>query len=517
MEEEIKNYLLKLEPENTNFFVREFDKDIYIYNKRDNIIYKYKYKPTYYGIYKYYMLSSFSEDCFLNGSIDNIIAQFDSEFYNYGNDIKNDQLLRHIGINCLSKIICGCCGRILDFWQSTHVDKENIDLCMTCYNEYYVYDYSICDVARKENMLYHISIAGSDYYWSTEEGYLRDTVLDEYSKERIPKHDYRIIYIDGYGYTLRENLKKIPNVAKCMICGKYVIKDKLTNRICEDCMSKKDDCVRGYHCNPTRFYFLKNRVCKRPRKFAGFGIELEVQKKDDAEGRAREDYKVRDEILDALNTPYPYSKLYFMSDGSIGNGFEIITQPHTQEELLKIDWENILNILRKSDYQSHNGNRCGLHIHSSRLLYGDTREEQDDNIAKVIYFYEKFYDDMFKFSRRTSSGWAHPYFRPDDSDVVRGKELTKDNCERIVKGDMRIGRYRTVNVTNRSTIEFRIFRGTLILNSFLSALDITFNLIKNAKTISWDEVDDVSKWLNGINDTTKNYIKERNCFTEVIK
>lgn len=516
MEEEVKNYLLKLEPENTNFSVREFDKDIYIYNKRENIIYKYEYEKTLYGIYKCYMLPSFSKDCFLNDSIDDIISQRNSWFYNYGG-VDNDKLLRHIGINILNKCICGCCGKVIPFWQSVYISKENIDVCKDCYDEYYVHDYSIHDMARKENMLYHISIDNSDYYWSTEEKYLEDTVLDEYSKERILKHNYDTIYIDGYGYTLRRNLKNIPNVAKCVICGKYVLKDKLTNKICEDCISKKDDCVRGYHCNPTRFYFLKNRVCRRPRKFAGFGIELEVQKKGGSDGYASEDYEVRDKILDGLNTPYPYSKLYFMRDGSVDNGFEIITQPHTQEELLKIDWKNILEILRKSGYQSHNGNCCGLHIHSSRLLYGDTEEEQKDNIAKVIYFYEKFYEDMFKFSRRDNSEWAHSYFRAGDGDELRGMELTKDNCERIAKRNIRVGRYRTVNVTNKSTIEFRIFRGTLILNSFLSALDITFNLIKNARNISWDEIDDASKWLSGINDTTKNYIKERNCFTEVIK
>ena len=40
----------------------------------------------------------------------------------------------------------------------------------------------------------------------------------------------------------------------------------------------------------------------------------------------------------------------------------------------------------------HNTSTCGLHIHLSRRYFGDSQDEQDLHIAKLILLISKFYD-----------------------------------------------------------------------------------------------------------------------------
>lgn len=328
---------------------------------------------------------------------------------------------------------------------------------------------------------------------------------------------YKMLYISNLGYitqqTAKENKDKIK---KCQLCGKYMYGTTKKEIFCDDCKDiSRQIAIRGYHDNPKRFYYKNNHAVARTKEFAGFGIELEVQQKDYDENLSK---KCRTEILDIVAKDDPRRKLYFMRDGSVRNGFEIISQPHDERELLKINWEKVLETLQKHKFRSHNGGACGFHIHSSRYLYGKTKEEQNKNIAKLIYFYEKNWDELFKFSRRENDRWCRKY--TGDIRYDRGQRYTisptREHCENIVNYGY-TDRYKAVNITNRNTIEFRMFRGTLMLNTFKSALDLTFALVRNCKTIEWEDIDNVSKWLDGINDTTKTYMKRRKCFEGVIE
>ena len=70
--------------------------------------------------------------------------------------------------------------------------------------------------------------------------------------------------------------------------------------------------------------------------------------------------------------------------------------------------------------------------------------------------------------------WAARYGRKDDP-----KEVLKH-----AKGSS-LGRYTCVNLTNFDTIEFRLFRGTLKLNTFLATLQMV------------DRICDGRHWISG--------------------
>lgn len=52
-------------------------------------------------------------------------------------------------------------------------------------------------------------------------------------------------------------------------------------------------------------------------------------------------------------------------------------------------------------YLSHQARTCGLHIHVSRRAFGTTEEQQDACIARILYFFEKHWEELLKFSQRT--------------------------------------------------------------------------------------------------------------------
>ena len=52
-------------------------------------------------------------------------------------------------------------------------------------------------------------------------------------------------------------------------------------------------------------------------------------------------------------------------------------------------------------YLSHRTAICGLHVYISRSAFGLDEATQDRAIARVLYFFEKHWEELLKFSRCT--------------------------------------------------------------------------------------------------------------------
>ncbi len=138
-------------------------------------------------------------------------------------------------------------------------------------------------------------------------------------------------------------------------------------------------------------------------------------------------------------------------------------------------------------YRSHQTSTCGLHIHVNRSSFGDTTDEQELVISHILFFVEKHWAELLKFSRRSEysmNRWATRY----------GYEKTgREILDKAKKGNN--GRYAAVNLMNYTTIEFRMFRGTLKYNTFIAALelvdaicDLAVNLTdEGIAKMSWSE------------------------------
>lgn len=64
-------------------------------------------------------------------------------------------------------------------------------------------------------------------------------------------------------------------------------------------------------------------------------------------------------------------------------------------------WQKLLDAALAMGYTSHQARTCGLHVHVSLEAFGETETAQDAVIDHILYFFEKFWDELLKFSRRT--------------------------------------------------------------------------------------------------------------------
>lgn len=204
------------------------------------------------------------------------------------------------------------------------------------------------------------------------------------------------------------------------------------------------------------------------------GVELEIDNGDDR-------YVCAEKILAA--SPMVYCK----SDGSLVKGVEIVSHPATLGyHMNDLNWRGIMRACRSEHFVSHNTRTCGLHVHVGRRFFGESQAEQDLHIAKVVMLVNRFYDShVVPFSRRKTfsycaKGTALGVTKDDSSEVISYKLRRKREGE---------GRMVAVNLQNTSTIEFRIFRGTLKLETFFAALQFVDAICRFAKRISIEDVD----------------------------
>lgn len=289
------------------------------------------------------------------------------------------------------------------------------------------------------------------------------------------------------------------NYTNCEECGALIHND---NAYYENSDSDYPYC---YTCYQKLFESSIKSYCYKPEPvFYGsgpfyMGVELEI----DGGG---EDKANADELLCIGN--FPNTRIYCKHDGSIEDGFEIVSHPMSLDyHLNDMPWEEIFDKAISMDYRSHQTSTCGLHIHVSRRAFGSNYDMQEEAIARAVYFVEKHWDKLLKFSRRTEENicrWANRYGISENAKDTYKK--AKDN---------RRGRYVAVNLENDYTIEFRLFRGTLRYITFAAALELVYEICRFAIMLTDDEFEKMS-WNDFVSkiDTDKKeliqYLKEKN-------
>ncbi len=185
-----------------------------------------------------------------------------------------------------------------------------------------------------------------------------------------------------------------------------------------------------------------------------------------------------------------FGEFYVKHDGSLGrNGIEIVSHPGTLDAHRSnmLHWKETIAILKSQYYRSHKTKTCGLHVHVNRSFFGESQEEIDLNVSKVILLTQRFWDGcIVPFSRRNLTRlqrWAKkPEFKfRDGTDPNIISEKQKDTMSR--------DHYNGVNIMPRDTIEFRMFRGTLNYNTLIATLEFVYLFCHFAKRIDINDID----------------------------
>lgn len=307
-------------------------------------------------------------------------------------------------------------------------------------------------------------------------------------KGTISGYDYYMFYTE-HGASMRY----CPDCAKkhsvhCNCCGQNVLKSEMTEyegeKMCYVCKREKESlytrvCDYHDHKDEQPIFFSLESNSTSP---LFLGIELEVDYKDQ--------YASSDHDENAFNAMqlFPKKFIYCEEDGSLNNGFELITQPATVEYHKSImrTYKKAFRQLVSNKYRSHNTSTCGLHIHFNRSFF-----EKDENlyVERLLSFTDKYWDNMVKFSRRKMRGlnnYAAKYSKAP-------KEVVAD----MVKGHS--DRYRAINLSNEDTIEFRIFRGTLNTNTFFATIELVESIVNAVVNAESDEAFGNLKWEDILN------------------
>ena len=183
-----------------------------------------------------------------------------------------------------------------------------------------------------------------------------------------------------------------------------------------------------------------------------YGVELEVEKRKDCPN------DIAERIHNLFHKYIPFALL--KSDGSLSNGFEIVTAPSTLNAHKKY-WQPFFDSNETDYLKSWNTDTTGLHIHISRSALSQS------NIGKILVFIndEKNQDFINHIAGRSSNQWA----KKSPKKITDGMSMDTD-------------KYEAVNTSHRNSIELRIFRGNLSRIGFFRVLefvDCLVNFVKN--------------------------------------
>jgi len=161
-------------------------------------------------------------------------------------------------------------------------------------------------------------------------------------------------------------------------------------------------------------------------------------------------------------------------------------------------------------YRSHQTQTCGLHIHVNRSAFGKTYEEQEDVIARIVFFVENHWNELLKFSRRSEyaiNRWASRYGISENTQETYQKAKSKH-----------LGRYTAVNIEtyDYKTIEFRLFRGTLRYKTFIATLQLVDEICHICIFLNDEELEGLSwsSFVLGIKDKPEliEYLKSKRLY-----
>ena len=262
---------------------------------------------------------------------------------------------------------------------------------------------------------------------------------------------------------------------RCEGCGCIISNDE-ANYTDGDDYPYCDECYRKIEEEPIKSYGYKPEPIFYGSGNLFYGVELEIDK-----GGERGDYA--EEILITANAHNLH--LYAKHDGSIDDGFELVSHPMTLEyHTNTMNWSDVMDMALSLDYRSHQTQTCGLHIHVNRKAFGNDYDTQEDSISRIVHFVEMHWNELLKFSRRTEANmnrWASRY----------GISTTAKDTYKNAKAK-HCGRYVAINLENYSTIEFRIFRGTLRYKTFLATLQLVDEICNLAIKLSDRELEGMS-------------------------
>lgn len=244
----------------------------------------------------------------------------------------------------------------------------------------------------------------------------------------------------------------LENYGTCYSCSERIPNDDLfyddstAENYCESCYDslREESIIKEFTTNPLDY------LSKLPTKNILLGVELEVgikkESNHDIEDKARE---VLDELGDS-NVILKYD-CSITEDKSLSAGFEIVSRPADLENQKSI-FEPLFEI---KGLVSFDTTSCGLHVHIDRSRLTQLQ------IGKMLVFLNNRENLPFieAIAQRKNNSYCE----------IKYKKII--SCK---KSD---SRFEALNLQNAATVEMRIFKGTLVKESFYKSIEFADALV----------------------------------------
>jgi hypothetical protein len=267
---------------------------------------------------------------------------------------------------------------------------------------------------------------------------------------------YRLEEANWRGYWLKEDevlhdsviVSLADGATECPVCGTtvpngYMVHDEEDGDMCQKCNSQTYEIMNYTTRVPSILKFKATKVTPETL-YLGCELEFETTNRDLARhkvGRALRGHAI------------------MKSDGSIRNGFEVVTCPATLDihlDIFKKFFDRKITELTKAD-------NVGMHVHVSRKPLSVL------TVGKITEFMNRA--DNVKFITHIAGRAPNNYCRQSTDRTVSYPWVNQGGTER----------YNALNLNNKDTIEFRIFSTPLTYEEFAHKVQFCQALVDYCK------------------------------------
>lgn len=215
---------------------------------------------------------------------------------------------------------------------------------------------------------------------------------------------------------------------------------------CDEDEYESDTLINDYSYRPSPTFFLGgSRVsCNEPKHVSVTGFELEMEA---VECSVSEGAELANELYQ--------ESCYLKHDGSLSDGFEMVSHPLTRAYIDSVFNFDGLKELSKLGMRSAQTRTCGLHVHINRGFFTG----RETSFYRFLSMFNNNSDQWRKLAGRSTS----TYSRWTDEETENMFKYTRGLSKERTTGSRSINndRYVAINMQPRETVELRFFKGTL--------------------------------------------------------
>lgn len=226
--------------------------------------------------------------------------------------------------------------------------------------------------------------------------------------------------------------------------------------VCDECSEEQNGLIHDYSYRPDPQFFIVRKDGSTTSTSFGFGHQTVTGFELEMEATECERYEGA-ELASSIYDKWCYLK----HDGSLNDGFEMVSHPLSREFVAEhFPWQR-LSELSAIGMRSANTRTCGLHIHINKDFF-------QKNPTTMYRFMSMFYrnaEQWKKIAGRSESSYASW----SEYELERMLDYTKGMAvgAHVRNND----RYVALNLQNRNTIELRFFKGTLRPQTFIARIE----------------------------------------------